>query len=122
MKLVRRARKSIRERRMKACLNDLSANLEKVEMRVFRQQKKERERKRRAAGVSGGVPRDVLMGKMNPELYEVECRLHREAGLPPPPPPEGWAQASRSSAVRRIGFVEFGVVAAEVLRRRQRVS
>ncbi|ESL09659.1 hypothetical protein TRSC58_02618 [Trypanosoma rangeli SC58] len=121
MKLVRRARKSIRERRMKACLKDLSANLEKVEMRVFKQQKKERDRRRRVAGVNCGVPRDVLMGKMSLELYDVECRLHREAGLPPPPPPEGWAQRSGSGAVRRIGFVEFNVIAKAVLRRSQRI-
>ncbi|KAF8304264.1 hypothetical protein TcYC6_0040630 [Trypanosoma cruzi] len=121
MKLVRRARKSIRERRMKACLKDLSANLEKVEMRVFRQQKKERDRRRKVAGINCGIPPDVRMGKMNPELYRIECRLHREAGLLPPPPPEGCAQESGSGVTRRIGFVDFNTIAQAVLRRSQSI-
>ena len=90
MKLVRRARKSIRERRMKACINDLNSNLTKVEMRVFKEQKKERDMKRKALGVADPVPKDVLQGRMNPELYEIECRLHEEAGLPKPLPYQGY--------------------------------
>ncbi|KEG12006.1 hypothetical protein DQ04_02081090 [Trypanosoma grayi] len=111
MKLVRRARKSIRERRMKACQKDLSANLEKVEMRVFKAQKRERERQRRSGGIRCGIPKDVLQGKMNAELYSIECRLHREAGLPPPASFDGFQQ----HAVRRIGLVEFAAVARAVL-------
>ncbi|EAN80310.1 uncharacterized protein TEOVI_000715600 [Trypanosoma equiperdum] len=117
MKLVRRARKSIRERRMKACLKDLSSNLEKVEMRVFRQQKQKRQQQqRKGAGNHITVPPDVLRGVMNPELYHIECRLHQEACMPPPPPYEGYSQRERcDGARRRIGFVEF-VTIAEMVR------
>lgn len=109
MKLVRRARKSIRERRMKACINDLNSNLSKVEMRVFKGQKKERDAKRLAAGIAGPVPRDVLAGRMNPELYEIECRLHKEAGLPRPLPYQGFKlDRMRSRATAHcVGFVGF---------------
>ncbi|KAH9586251.1 hypothetical protein LSM04_002732 [Trypanosoma melophagium] len=121
MKLVRRARKSIRERRMKACMRDLSANLERVEMRVYRQQKQQRQR---AAGLRPDtpVPADVLRGKMNAELHAIECRLHREAGLPPPPPlhPQlqgGGQEGRRGTGTRRIGFLEFGAITQAVLQR-----
>ncbi|KAK7197352.1 hypothetical protein NESM_000682500 [Novymonas esmeraldas] len=109
MKLVRRARKSIRERRMKACINDLNANLSKVEMRVFREQKKERDTKRQELGIAGPVPREVVNGQMNPELYAVECRLHAEAGLPKPLPYQGYKEdLARSRATTHcVGFVGF---------------
>lgn len=112
MKLVRRARKSIRERRMKACINDLNSNLTKVEMRVFKKQKKERDMKRKALGVADPVPKDVLRGRMNPELYEIECRLHEEAGLPKPLPYQGYKQdLVRSRAtIHCIGFIGFRTI------------
>lgn len=109
MKLVRRARKSIRERRMKACINDLNSNLSKVEMRVFKEQKKERDTKRKALGMAEPVPKDVLLGRMNPELYTIECRLHEEAGLPKPLPYQGYKlDLVRSRATTHcVGFVGF---------------
>ncbi|KAG8342571.1 hypothetical protein ERJ75_000090700 [Trypanosoma vivax] len=111
MRLVRRARKSIRERRMKACIRDLNANLEKVEMRVFRQQRRLRQQQDRVAGLRVVLPKDVLQGIMNPELYSIECRLHREAGLPPPAPYEGYVpEGLNCSKQRRIGFVEFTTI------------
>ncbi|ORC84344.1 uncharacterized protein TM35_000461630 [Trypanosoma theileri] len=124
MKLVRRARKSIRERRMKACMRDLSANLERVEMRVYKQQKHQRQQQRRVAGLrpENFVPPDVLRGEMNAELHEIECRLHREAGLPPPPPLHLQMRGDRKHdtqrpGTRRIGFVEFGAIAQTVMQR-----
>lgn len=102
MKLVRRARKNIRERRMKACLNDLNANLSKVEMKVFLKQKQERERKRMAlSGVRELVPKSILAGRMTPELYAIECRLHEEAGLPKPVPYPEYVQDVR--AMKKTG-------------------
>lgn len=112
MKLVRRARKSIRERRMKACINDLNSNLSKVEMRVFREQKKERDSKRKAHGAGDLVPKEVLNGRMNPELYAVECRLHAEAGLPKPLSYQGYKEdLIRSRATTHcVGFVGFRTI------------
>ncbi|CAJ1006179.1 hypothetical protein Q4I28_001495 [Leishmania naiffi] len=112
MKLVRRARKGIRERRMKACINDLNSNLSKVEMRVFRKQKRERDAKRQALGIGEVVPKDVLSGRMNPDLYAVECRLHQEAGLPKPLPYQGYKEdLARSRATTRcVGFVGFRTI------------
>ncbi|TPP42785.1 hypothetical protein CGC20_7750 [Leishmania donovani] len=103
MKLVRRARKSIRERRMKACINDLNSNLSKVEMRVFRKQKKERDAKRQALGIS--------------EL----CRLHEEAGLPKPLPYQGYKEdLLRSRATTHcVGFVGFRTI-LQAIRARNR--
>lgn len=109
MKLVRRARKSIRERRMKACINDLNANLSKVEKKVFIQQKTKREQRRRALGLAEPVPKDILAGRMNLDLYAIECRLHQEVGLPKPAPYEQYAEDLRRSRTssQRIGFVDF---------------
>eukprot|EP00796_Vickermania_ingenoplastis_P012054 gene12054-8306_t len=112
MKLVRRARKSIKERRMKACINDLNANLAKVETKVFLQQKGERDKKRKAMGLSEPVPKDILTGRMNPDLYAIECRLHNEVGLPRPHPyPEYWTDMARlKKTSQRIGFVDFRMI------------
>ncbi|KPA77733.1 hypothetical protein ABB37_07052 [Leptomonas pyrrhocoris] len=112
MKLVRRARKSIRERRMKECINDLNSNLSKVEMRVFKKQKKERDTKRVALGLAQPVPKNILMGRMNPELYAIECRLHKEAGLSKPLPYQGYKQdLVRSHATTQcVGFVGFRTI------------
>lgn len=116
MKLVRRARKSIRERRMKACINDLSSNLAKVELRVFKHQKSERDAKRRQLGIANPVPKDVLMGKMNPELYRIECQLHDEAGLPKPRPYLGYHEDAmrQRENTHRIGFVTFSAIVRAV--------
>ncbi|KAG5510599.1 hypothetical protein JKF63_06896 [Porcisia hertigi] len=122
MKLVRRARKSIRERRMKACLNELTQNLSKVERCVFREQKKERDRKRQAAGIGELVPKDVLNGRMNPDLYAVECRLHEEAGLPRPLPYQGYKEdLVRSRATMHcIGFVGLQTILHAIRARNRR--
>ncbi|CCW64619.1 unnamed protein product [Phytomonas sp. EM1] len=118
MKLVRRARKSIRERRMKACMKDLSSNLAKIEMRVFNKQKNERIVKRKELGVSDSVPMNVLKGKMSPELYAIECRLHQEAGLPRPKPyPEYQDDVRKANEHKhRIGFASFSTIIAAVRR------
>eukprot|EP00758_Cryptobia_borreli_P001387 Tbor_TRINITY_DN2198_c0_g1::TRINITY_DN2198_c0_g1_i1::g.5504::m.5504 len=103
--LVRRARKSIRERRMKECQTELSKNLDKVEMRVHVRKTKVKAERMRVRGTHvAPIPQDVLAGKMNPELYEIECRLHAEAGLPPPAPYEGYEPIPNR---RTIGFVSF---------------
>lgn len=109
MKLVRRARKSIRERRMKACINDLSSNLAKVEMRVFKTQKMRRDEKRRARGEGDLIPKGVLMGRMTPELFRIECQLHVDAGLPKALPYPGYADDVMRSRqqTQRVGFVSF---------------
>lgn len=124
MRLVRRARKSIRERRMKACISDLNTNLSKVEMRVYRRQKAERESRREVMGIPSPVPRDVLLGRMNPQLYDVECRLHEAAGLPRPLPYPGYrADIGRNRRqIHRIGFVEFRNVMQAVRRINMRTS
>lgn len=109
MKLVRRARKSIRERRMKACLNDLTSNLTKVETRVFLMQKMGREKRRKQLGLAEPVPKDILEGKMNLELFEIECRLHEEAGLPKPPLYADYMNDRKQAklASPRIGFIDL---------------
>mmetsp|Transcript_43374 Transcript_43374/g.50184 ORF Transcript_43374/g.50184 Transcript_43374/m.50184 type:complete len:119 (+) Transcript_43374:57-413(+) len=102
MKIVRRARKSLKERRMKACLNELTSNLSKVELRVHNHLKKHRETVREARGQTRPpVPKDIIDGVMNEELYLIECRLHQEAGLPPPPPYAG------RRAAKFVGMVPF---------------
>lgn len=104
MKLVRRARKSLVERRMKACLNDLTSNLSKVEMKVHRHLKQKREDRRTSRGQTvEAIPQDILDGFMNEELYEIECRLHREAGIPPPPKFRG----QKGAAKKCVGLVHF---------------
>lgn len=120
MTLVRRARKNIRERRMKACLNDLTTNLSKVETKVFLKQKQEREKKRKAMGVLEVVPKSILAGQMTPELYAIECRLHEEVGLPKPIPYSEYAQdvgapkGSSSKKTPLLGFLPFSVLLTAV--------
>lgn len=116
MKLVRRARKNIRERRMKACLNDLHANLSKVETKVFVKQKKERERKRKTMGIHVSLPKSILAGRMTPDLYAIECRLHEEVGVPRPQPYLEYEEDTRRNKIRcstrcpRIGFLPFSLL------------
>jgi len=109
MPLVRRARKSIRERKSAAQLRDFQANLEKVETRVHMHNQKKRDTKRRETNsVKTPVPTSVLDGHMNPELYAIECQLHADAGLPPPRPYSGYDP--KKVAPRKIGFVNFGAI------------
>ncbi|EPY28215.1 hypothetical protein AGDE_10493 [Angomonas deanei] len=122
MKVVRRARKSLRERRMTECINDLAANLSKVEMKVYRKQRETRLQRRKRLGLAGAVPADILAGKMNPSLYEVECRLHEEAGLPRPRPYPGYASdvAATRAKVQRVGFVSFQTLLNVIRERKNR--
>eukprot|EP00388_Colpodella_angusta_P028678 GDKK01013694.1.p1 GENE.GDKK01013694.1~~GDKK01013694.1.p1 ORF type:complete len:146 (+),score=9.10 GDKK01013694.1:74-511(+) len=109
MPLVRRARKSIQERKSAAQLRELQQNLEKVETRVHMfNQKKRTEKRKMTNTVKTPVPTSVIDGKMNPELYAVECRLHSEAGLPPPRPYAGYDP--KKVAPRRLGFVNFSTI------------
>lgn len=116
MKLVRRARKNIRERRMKACLNDLHSNLSKVETKVFVKQKRQRERKRQTMGIYVSLPKSILAGRMTPELYAIECRLHEEVGVPRPQPYPEYEEDIGGKKIRcptrcpRIGFLPFSVL------------
>lgn len=117
-KLVRRARKSTRERRINACLKDLNSNLEKVELKAFRAQKTMRDRRRTNSGQRlASIPDSVRRGVMTRELYEVECRLHAEAGIPPPPTTEFGPRSENVGGQNRIGFVTFGEIARAVRRR-----
>lgn len=69
---------------MKACQRDLSANLDKVELRVFKVQKAHRDvvRKRKGLPVNP-VPPEVLRGEITPELEALYNQLREAAGLPP---------------------------------------
>ncbi|CCW66737.1 unnamed protein product [Phytomonas sp. Hart1] len=118
MKLVRRARKSIRERRMKACMNDLNSNLSKIEMRVFSKQKNERIARHKESGVPNSVPISVLQGKMTPELYIIECHLHEEAGLAKPRPyPEYQSDIRKANEDKhRVGFLSFATIVTAIRR------
>lgn len=114
--LVRRARKNIRERRMKKLQRELVQNLEKVEKRTFAHLSKVRASKRKNTGQElPPVPAAVLQGKMNPELYHIECRLYEEAGLPLPLPYEGYdAEEAKQLTNRRVGFLPFSLLINEV--------
>jgi hypothetical protein len=108
MKLVRRARKSLVERRMKVCLNELTSNLSKVELKVHRHLKQRREDRRAARGQAvEPIPADVLAGRMNEELYEIECQLHRDAGIPPPSKFKGLRSSSGGGGAKYVGMVLF---------------
>lgn len=112
MVLVRRARKSIRERRIKASLKELTTNLEKVEMKAHLHNKERRKRKRETVGAAKEpIPPSVLRGEMNEELFQIECQLHAAAGLPPPVSLEQQLAASSKAradrSARIIGFVTF---------------
>src|SRR5262245_48396477 len=97
-KLVRRARKSLRERRMNQCLRELQTNFEKVEQRKYRHDKAKRavSRKRRGVDVVP-IPREVRAGRINEELFRVECILHARANLPPPTPLDEQIRAFNAS-------------------------
>lgn len=101
---------------MKSCINDLNSNLAKVETKVFLQQKATRERRRKALGLPDPIPKSILQGRMNLDLYAVECRLHAEVGLPKPAPYPGYEQdsAQQKAASQRIGFVNFNSILLSV--------
>jgi hypothetical protein len=73
---------------MKECLNELTKNFDIVEMKVHRHQKaKRQEKKKRRGDDTDPVPASVRQGILSEELYQVECQLHAQAGLPPPERP-----------------------------------
>ena len=96
---------------MKVCLDELTSNLSKVELRVHRHNKTRREEIREATGKSlEPIPEDVLNGYMNEELYLIECRLHKEAGIPAPAPWRGSrrpAAAAYAAGAKRVGLLLF---------------
>ena len=88
-KLVRRAKKSLKERRINECLRDLESNYDKVELRKYRHDKAKRAANRKKAGKDHLIPRmtrEVQAGIMTEELFNVERILHSRAGLPEPVP------------------------------------
>lgn len=92
---------------MKACLNDLTSNLSKVELKVHRHLKQRREDRRASRGQQvEPIPQDILDGWMNEELYEIECRLHREAGIPPPQKYKGMRDTVNTPK-KMVGMVHF---------------
>ena len=113
---IRRARKSLPERRLNGLQRELDSNLERVEMRAHLKAKKDRAVARARRGEKlEPIPDSVKRGLLTEELYGVECRLHREAGLPPPPRPrelmaaeeEGGGGGAGKAGARRIGLVPF---------------
>jgi hypothetical protein len=103
---VRRARKSVRERRMAACLRELTTNFDKVELKAHRVQKQKRlQRKKRLGVTAPPLPEDVKAGRMTPELWRIEAALHRAAGLPAPVPLLSQLEAFDRSIAGR-GFAE----------------
>lgn len=119
---IRRARKSLCERRLAASQRDLDYNLDRVELKAYEAGKRQRASERRKHGiVLTPIPVDVKKGVVDEELYGIECRLHREAGLGMPRRPynlggdsgngEGGASAA---AVKRIGFVSFSQIMQQV--------
>ena len=105
---------------MKKCLDELTHNLSKVELRVHGHLKKRRMEKRPIEP----LPRHVILGKLDAELYDIDCRLHREVGLPiPEPPPElrgllkqQQQQARGEGKQKLIGFLSLQQLAAAVQR------
>jgi hypothetical protein len=93
---------------MKVCLSELTTNLSKVEMKVHRHLKQKREDRRASRGqVLEPIPQDVVDGYMNEELYEIECRLHRDAGIPPPPKFRGGKGSATKKSVGMVLFSEI---------------
>lgn len=87
-KLVRRARKSLRERRLNVLDKELKSNLDKVELRKYRSDKVQRTVARKT-GIIAPVPKmplEVSCGLMTEELYSVERILRQRAGLGAPTP------------------------------------
>ena len=101
---------------MKKLQRELVQNLEKVEKRTFAHLTKVRMQKRKQSGQElPPVPASILQGKMNPELYHIECRLYEEAGLPLPLPYEGYdSEEAKQLTIRRVGFVPFSLLIKQV--------
>lgn len=110
---------------MKVCLDELTSNLSKVELRVHRHNKTRREEIREITGRSlEPIPEDVLNGYMNEELYNIECRLHREAGIPAPPPWRGSrrpAAAVNEAGAKRVGLLLFSDIVKAVREQNNKV-
>lgn len=108
---IRRARKSLCERRLAASQRELDSNFDRVELKAHEAGKRQRAVERRRKGiVLPPVPADVKKGIMNEELYEIECRLCKEAGLPIPRRPYnlgGAGSGGEGGDVKRIGLVNF---------------
>jgi hypothetical protein len=106
------------ERRLNGLQRELDSNFEKVEMRAHIQAKHERAEKRRRSGATSiEVPPSIRRGEMDDELYGIECRLHREAGLPPPV-----REFQKVKDVRRLGLVPFSRVVAQAVAMFQRTN
>uniref|UniRef100_A0A7S1QUQ7 Uncharacterized protein n=1 Tax=Neobodo designis TaxID=312471 RepID=A0A7S1QUQ7_NEODS len=103
MGAIRRARKSLPERRLNGLQRELDSNFEKVELRAHLKGKQERAAERRRRGLDvPELPASVRRGEIDDELFGIECRLHREAGLPPPK-----REFAERQSVRRLGLVPF---------------
>ncbi len=110
-KLVRRARKSLRERRMNECLRELTQNFEKVELRKYRGDKARRAAQRKRAGKEAEAPRmsrEVLAGIMDEGLFNVERILHARAGLPEPVPLQRQLAQTRAIALKLAATAATG--------------
>lgn len=116
MVLVRRARKSLIERRLKVLERDLQSNLDKVEDRAYNFQKTKRQSHRK---VTIDIPQYVRDGVLDADLFAIECRLHAEAGIPPPKPPTNLA-AGASQVKHMVGFLPFEIVVHVVKRAQKR--
>ena len=123
MKIVRRARKSLVERRLRGLQKDLDSNLEKVELRAYQAGKAVRQRARQRAGTAfEPIPLAVRRGELTPELYEVERRLFMEAGLVPPDPPvtlaPPLAELAKAAAAAAAGAAPTAAAAGSAAGRR----
>ena len=133
-KTVRRARKSLIERRLHQCHRELSSNFEKVEMRKYKVDKARRAAERARSGNCDvpPMPPAVFSGGITEELFRVECMLHARANLPPPLPPlriltlpignapaavAGKFVAATPASGFRVGMVDLSRLAAAVRRR-----
>ena len=132
--IVRRARKSLRERRMKQCMNELTTNLDKVELTVHKHNRNKRFVKRTKRGQTlDPIPATVRQGIMTDDLFEIECQLHKQAGLPAPrlpkelggkTPREERRAAAASDAIgqatisHRFGLIQFSDLVSFVKSRR----
>lgn len=130
MVVVRRARKSLQERRLNTLQRDLDSNLDRVELKAHQAAKVERAKQRRRKGIElPPIPESVLRGEMTEELFEIDCRLHREAGLYPPRRPPELLAAQRAAGkkdapagARSVGLVPFHAFMEQVVRMYQRTK
>jgi hypothetical protein len=125
--VIRRARKSLPERRLSGLQRELDSNLDRVELKAHLKQKADREKDRKRRGIElVPIPVDVRKNIISAELFAVECRLHREAGLPAPRKP--WNLEPRqegdgaAGGERRIGLVPFTRLLAQMVAMYQRTN